>query len=309
MKKWKCLYIAFFLAVCLIPSVGMLFAGSGESLEKRTLREMPDLLSEEGLNTEWLSEMGDYFQEHFGFRNHLVTANAALYGKLLGTSVVPSVIQGKNGWLYYTDSLSDYQGKELLSDRSIFNLAHTLFMTQMMLRSRNVNMVFAAAPNKNTLYGENMPYYDSMKVSEEKNLLRLQGMLSRMGVNFVDLYTLLKESPEVLYHERDSHWNNLGAAAASAALLEAAGKEHADFASDTAEVRRDFYGDLDQMLYPEAMTPEDEYYFKEAEDFEYTEEVEDNFAPRIQTVSEGKSGSLVVYRDSFCNALLPFLAS
>lgn len=78
---------------------------------------------------EWLSQAGDYFQEHFAFRNELVTGNALLHGRLLETSTADGVIQGKNGWLYYKDSLDDYLGQDLLSDRSLFNIAHMLSMS------------------------------------------------------------------------------------------------------------------------------------------------------------------------------------
>ena len=311
MKKWKWIYILFFFAACVIPSAGMLAGTKEVSLENRTLSSFPVLFPEEGgINTSWLPEAGDWFQDHFAFRDELVTANAWLNGRLLGTSVVPSVIQGRHGWLYYTDSLNDYQGKDLLSDRSIFNIAHTLEMTARMLEGKNVKLVFAAAPNKNSLYRDNMPYYDRMTVSEEKNILRLQEALAERNIRYADLYSALGEQPEVLYHERDSHWNNMGAAIASSQLLQAAGHDAEEpFEEREYEIRKDFFGDLDQMLYPAAMIPEDEYYFEGTDSFRYTEEVESNFSPRITTVSEGKNGNLVMYRDSFANALIPFLAS
>ena len=38
------------------------------------------------------------------------------------------------------------------------------------------------------------------------------------------------------------------------------------------------------------------------------EEISSNFDPRITTVNPVKEGSLVMYRDSFGNALLPYMA-
>ena len=51
-------------------------------------------------------------------------------------SYCSGVIQGKDGWLYYKDSLDDYLGQDLLSDRSLFNIAHMLSMTQQALEER-----------------------------------------------------------------------------------------------------------------------------------------------------------------------------
>ena len=191
MKKWKILYSILFFAVCLLPSLGMFFGKSESSSENRELAEFPSLITEEGLNVEWLPQAGDYFQDHFAFRNELVTANALLNGKLLGTSTAQGVIQGSDNWLYYKDSLNDFLGVELLSDRSLYNIAHSLAMMEENLEARGVDFVFTVAPNKNSLYGENMPYYDSLKVDEENNLARLVPFLEKEGVSYVDLYEAL----------------------------------------------------------------------------------------------------------------------
>ena len=55
------------------------------------------------------------------------------------------------------------------------------------MRQGAVDFVFTVAPNKNSLYGENMPYYDSLKVDEENNLARLVPFLEKEGVSYVDL--------------------------------------------------------------------------------------------------------------------------
>ena len=124
----------------------------------------------------------------------------------------------------------------------------------------------------------------------------------------MDLKSVFQEQEEVLYHKRDSHWNNKGASLAADAMLDALGKLHISYTNDDYEIRKDFIGDLDKMLYPEALTPEEEIYYEKGFSWSYVEEVESNFAPRISTTGSLASGSLVMYRDSFGNALLPFLA-
>ena len=96
-----------------------------------------------------------------------------------------------------------------------------------------------------------MPYYDSLKVSSDKNLVNLQKYLRQEQVS---------------------------------------------------------YGDLYEMLYPLAMTPEEEVYYDRQTTFAYVGEVVSNFDPKITTVNPVKEGSLVMFRDSFGNALLPFMA-
>lgn len=309
MKKGKLIYCILFFAICLCPSLGMLVTKQETSSENRQLSEFPSPKTEEGkINVEWLSQAGDYFQEHFAFRNELVTGNALLHGRLLETSTADGVIQGKNGWLYYKDSLDDYLGQDLLSDRSLFNIAHMLSMTQQDLEEKGVNFLFTIAPNKNSLYGDNMPYYDKLKVSDQTNRENLEGWLKTEKVAYADLYQALMEEDEVLYHARDSHWNNKGAALAADVLMDALGKDHDSYEGESYTVRRDYTGDLDTMLYPLASTADDEIYYDKETTYATVEEIQSNFDPRITTVNPVKEGSLVMYRDSFGNALLPYMA-
>ena len=309
MKKGKLIYCILFFAICLCPSLGMLVTKQETSSENRQLSEFPSPKTEEGkINVEWLSQAGDYFQEHFAFRNELVTGNALLHGRLLETSTADGVIQGKNGWLYYKDSLNDYLGQDLLSDRSLFNIAHMLSMTQQALEEKGVNFLFTIAPNKNSLYGDNMPYYDKLKVSDQTNRENLESWLTTEKVAYADLYQALMEEDEVLYHARDSHWNNKGAALAADVLMDALGKNHDSYEGESYTVRRDYTGDLDTMLYPLASTADDEIYYDKETTYATVEEIQSNFDPRITTVNPVKEGSLVMYRDSFGNALLPYMA-
>lgn len=309
MKKGKLIYCILFFAVCLVPSVGMLVTKQEVSSENRQLSEFPSVKTEEGKwNVEWLSQVGDYFQEHFAFRNELVTGNALLHGKVLETSTADGVIQGKNNWLYYKDSLDDYLGQNLLSDRSLFNIAHMLSMTQEALQEKGVKFLFTIAPNKNSLYGENMPYYDSLKVTDETNRERLTEVLEKESVSYADLYQAFQDRDEVLYHARDSHWNNKGAVLAADVLMTALDKEHDSYENEPYEIRKDSVGDLDTMLYPLATTADDEVYYDKETTYAVVGKINSNFDPRITTVNPTKEGSLVMYRDSFGNALLPYMA-
>lgn len=308
MKKGHFLYCMCFFAVCLCPLIGMILGCKESSSENRALAEFPSMKTEAGINTYWLSQAGEYFQEHFAFRSALVTANALLQGRLLGVSTEQAVIQGSDGWLYYKDSLADYLGTEPLPERSLYNIAHTLSMTQKQLERKEIRFAFTIAPNKNSLYGDNMPYYYKYKATEKKNLKGLKKFLEQEQVNYVDLYEMFAAQPEVLYHQRDSHWNNKGAAMAADEIMTVLEKEHDSYDNETFEIRRDFVGDLDNMLYPEAPTLEDEIYYKKELTYEFVEQVSSNFAPRITTLNSEKKGSLVIYRDSFGNTLLPFMA-
>lgn len=305
-KTLQC-YLGIMFVICLIPFTGMLWKDSSESSENRTLAPAPKLKDENGWNINVLSDAGAYFEDHFAYRTELVTADAMLRGTLFQVSADDGVIVGTDGWLYYMDSLNDYLGRDTMSDRAIYNVAHILNMMQTYVEQTGRKFIFTAAPNKNSLYPEHMPYYYK-KVSDAHNIDKLRIALEAEGVNYVDLFSVFKETDEVLYHRRDSHWNNMGAAMAADELFDALEQEHRPWQDTAYEIRCDFEGDLDQMLYPNAVTPEDELYFTEDFEYEYVGEVESNFDPQIQTMNADKSGGLLMYRDSFGNALLPFMA-
>lgn len=307
-KKFKILYVIVFLFVLLITSAGLLFGGKEVSQENDVTVKMPMLMEEGKINLRFFSELGEYYEKNFAFRKEIVSAYDGIMQKVFGSSGQEGVIVGTNQWLYYKDSLEDFQGSNLMTDRQLFDAAHTLAMIQEYAQKKDISFVFTIAPNKNQLYPENMPYYYKSFRNTENNLSRIEPYLEEEGVNYVDLYGMLKEQKEVLYHKTDSHWNNKGASMAAEAILSALDIAHRDYSACKYTVKNNFAGDLYAMLYPAGQMTEDEIYYDPEPAFSYVEEVENNFAGEISTVGQGEGKSLVMYRDSFGNALLPFMA-
>ena len=303
---WKTIYLVAATGICVLPFAGKLWT-EDRSKENRELQALPTVRQEDGsVNVDFLSELGSYYEEHFAYRQSMVTAHAAAMSGMFGVSSAGGVIDGSDGWLYYMDSLNDYQGTELLSDRGIYNLAHAFRMVQDYAERSGASFCLIPVPNKNTLYGDHMPYYYRYQVSEEHNLFRFMEELERQDVTFVDLYHVLGEEEDILYHKRDSHWDNRGASLASSAVFEMLGRECSEYG--TYQVQKDFIGDLDTMLYPGMEQPEEEYYFDTSFTYQYQEEIESTFDPLIVTTQEDRDGNLLMFRDSFGNALLPFIA-
>ena len=304
------------LAVLLLPLVGMAWAPTVETTENRTLAPAPSLTNEDGsLNVDVLGQTGTYFEDHFAYRNQLVSANARL-NAALGTSATDQVVVGKNGWLYYAGTLPDYLGQTHLSDRALRNIAHNLRLLQRFTESRGAQFVFAVAPNKNTLYAENMPNR-YLKTPEAGNWERLMPILDEYQVNYVDLSGALDSSDEVLYFARDTHWTNEGALLGGNVLLEALGHAPVAVEEDAWETRDDYVGDIAKMLYPFAPDTEPAAYAAGYNDgegltgdlWEWAEgaSVEDDFSTTHALT--GGNGTLVMFRDSFANALIPYYAT
>ena len=137
----------------------------------------------------------------------MIFTDAKIQTKLFGESNISGVIYGKNDWLYYSSTLDDYSGRNKLSERELFNLAYNLSIVQDYLQKQDIKFVFTVPANKNTLYGENMPYYYIASDIEEHNAKQLEKHLEKQNINYISMFDLFEGQNEVLYQLRDSHWN------------------------------------------------------------------------------------------------------
>lgn len=303
------IFLGVFLLMCLWPLVGMTFTGPSIGIGNEILAPPPSITKANGaLNPSFLNDTSDYFADHFASRQEFITANARLEAALFGESAQEKVILGKDGWLYYKSTLDDYQGQDLLSDREIWSAAHCLTLMQEYAQAQNISFLFTVAPNKNTLYPEYMPAR-YLRSDAPGNAERLYDALRQEGVTFADLEAAFCAEDRILYYRLDSHWNNLGAALAHDTILDALGKEAARLcAPDRFTEGKHYNGDLDVMLYPLGSdadvdyVPNWEWCFSINEPFHSAED------QMIHTLRAERSGSLLMFRDSFGNSLYPYMA-
>ncbi|MBQ9234022.1 MAG: hypothetical protein IJ167_08330 [Lachnospiraceae bacterium] len=115
MKFYKIIYITVFFIIISIPFIAMPFYKQHENTENKVLLEKPELIKDGKYNINYLSELKNWYEEHFAFRQEMVTANALLKGKVFGESSEDLAIVGEDGWLYLKVSIDDYQGTNLAS--------------------------------------------------------------------------------------------------------------------------------------------------------------------------------------------------
>ncbi|MDO4876909.1 MAG: hypothetical protein Q3987_05960 [Oscillospiraceae bacterium] len=310
-KKYT-FYFVIFLAVLLVPFAGMLITGPSKS-ESSSAARLPALVmvsedeNKTTLNKDYLKQLGEYFEGHCALRQEMVTGYSLVTAKVFRTSSSKSVIYGKNGWMFYTDTLGDYTGTEVMSERELNDCVRTLKLIDSYCKANGLEFVFVIAANKNSLYGENMPYYYA-KTTKPGNRVRLVERLKEEGIRYVDLYDVFAAENKVLYHKTDSHWNNEGAALAARAIHEATGQMYVErYNKAPYKVQKDFKGDLAAMMYPSSVPLEEEIYYDGGFGFDYEGKVESNFDNKIMTLG-ALGNNLMMYRDSFGSSLLPFMA-
>ena len=300
------IYLIIVFAILLIPFAGMSFWATDRTTENTTLSEWPSLVKEGKPNINYLEDMGEYFEDHFAFRLQMLTANAYIWAKGLDTSTTDQVVVGKDDWLYFGGSMDDYTGQDLLSDRELNAIVHNLSLMRDYTAFCGGRLIVTVAPNKNTLYNSAVPYY--YQKGETSNLERLVPLLEEAGIEYADLTEAFRNEEEVLYFKRDSHWNNKGALLAYNTIMDQRGKEHDTYYDVPAYPKREHIGDIDEILYPLAAEPEEDYEYAKDWGFRYVNDVTDNMDDWIETENPEKEGTLLMYRDSFGESILPFFA-
>ena len=257
--KW---FTAAFLSLCLIPAAGMLVLPEQQAAGNEHLTPKPSLWNAQtGWNADFLGGLTDYVADHFGFRQELVTANAALQTRLLCTSPAEDVIYGTDGWLYYAKTLDDYQNHATLTESEAQQLAQTVKSMQDYCESRGARFLFTIAPNKSSLYPEHMP-------------------------------------ARYLTEDADGSYER---------VLPYLGLPHTSFTDEEYTTERSHSGDLYQMLYPKGTQKEETQVYQTS--FSYVNPPRSDEDILMQTTQENApNGRLLLCRDSFGNALHPFLA-
>lgn len=302
------IYAAVFIGICLVPAALTPFIKNDSSKEKRELGKLPSVKTEEGnINFDFFSEFETYFSEHFAFRQQLVNADGRMRAAVAATSPNSDVIVGKNGWLYYGETVNDYLRTDTLSPVEISNIANNLRIINTYCDSRGVDFIFFSAPNKNTLYPEYMPY-NYVAADKASNLEMLTEKLADdefyfdMKKNLLDL-----ESKTPLYHKTDTHWNNFGAYAAHTMLMNKLGKASCSAGSGWYTAN-DRLGDLAAMIYPAEDAKDMQFHNDYEFNYEYTSRFRGLDDISITTECANGEGRLLMFRDSYGEAILPYMA-
>ena len=303
------LYLFIALGICSLPAVMMPFTDTEKTSENRELSTMPKFRTEDGkINLDFFYQFETYFSDHYSFREKLVTLNGSIMGGIFNTSPNNDVIIGKGDWLFYNYTIDDYTATHLMSYRGINNICRNLELMAEYCENYGADFVFVPAPNKNSIYPEFMPerYYVT---DADKNLHRVYSKLAETSVKCCDLEGALLKSKgdKLLYHQTDTHWNNYGANIGREAMLNTLGKsfEHMDFTNTSYTWK----GDLYKMLFPSGTKLDLQFdYADDLFTYNYVGRVRNMDDLTIKTVCDNAEGSLLMYRDSFGAANIPFMA-
>jgi hypothetical protein len=305
------IHAILFVAVACLPLAINLAGGDGgdPTIENRELASL-----NEGVFA--------WFDDHFGLRSTLVRLNAGVEYFGLGSSPSPSVIRGRDGWLYYgeSDALEDYVSRSPLTPHEVAAWKETVVRSRDWLRGRGAAYVFTIAPDKHVIYPEHMPA-SLHPVAPVRRMDQVLEAVARSGVA-VDVRPALEaaKSQERIYHRTDSHWNARGALVAYQEILAAVRVQNpavppAWRRSDFAGVERQIRGlDLARMMGLNHLLSEVDLTLvpnrpRHAKVIDPPgADASAQLGRLVTAIPNSDLPRAVVFRDSFTTALVPFLA-
>lgn len=217
--------VLIFLLALLAPAAVQLFSDRVQVsvAEKRALEPMPAWPRRWSEWSAFPGEVDRFLRDHFGLREPLATGWSLLRYAFRYT---PGVAVGREGWLFFPQYWESKYGAAACGPLSVElrSFADRLDRLAARAAASGVPVVFAVAPDKETLYPEYMP--GKRKSASHCDLLtELMGALAdKRSLRTLDLRIPLNEGKarEQVYFRTDSHWNDIGRWLVTRALLEAA---------------------------------------------------------------------------------------
>ena len=302
-------FCAIFFILILLPPVLMPWSRNLQT-ENRLPAPAPEVFKNGGLNLSLPGDIEEYFKDRFAGRTQMINAYSRIVGWLFNVSANDKVVMGRDGWLFFQETVGDYTGNSALSDTEMDALINALLEIKRAAEARGQVFLIAIAPNKNSIYGEYMPRRYK-KTVDPTNYERL---MAAGGLDFIDLHSSLLEMDRPMYYLTDTHWNGLGAHLAAREIMLAIEEKTgvmADFDWDaTMPKTGPVTGDLGRMLYPENPPEETDYFFDDVDQsFSTVGRYRSPDDLHITTESDGATLHLAIYRDSFANSLIPYFSN
>ncbi len=307
MKKTTAVIICvLFFGVLLLPGALLPLTGD-EPIGNIPLAQMPELIVEDTLNLQFPAQMEDYFQDRFFGRADLIGVYSTITGNVFGVSSSDTVIWGEDGWLFFGETVGDYEGSSTFDEEQSAKIVRTLEMINEEIIGRGGEFLLAVAPNKNTLYGEYMPDNYVKNEGTSNYDIVLTGNYAS-----VDLATAFNEQDRELYFKTDSHWNGEGARLAAGVIMEKIEEMtgeavHFDWQGVEPEATTK-EGDLAVMLYPADTPLEADVMYADAEQ-EFSGRIRSPEEMNITTTSDGAPLNVFMMRDSFTNSLINYFSN
>jgi alginate O-acetyltransferase complex protein AlgJ len=316
--------IALFFIGLWIPPLVTLTSPIEEvsTVERRQLAPLPAI--DAGDLASFPAAFEAFYNDHFGLRAPLVERFNLLQVSLLGTSTSDRVIVGADGWLFQNHPMHVRDMRNLwpFSEGELGHWANILSAKYQWCRDHGIVYAFVLTPSKHLIYPEKLPSAFQPVNPDSRADQLVDYLVRHTEVPIIDLRPSLLRKKELLrpYHKTDTHWNEYGGFVGYYDIVQYL-KEHL---SDIHIIRMNHThfamvegpsGDLAAALNLQNRIIEEKPVPTKVELSCITNSTiagEDGPAARNQqwfsTQCEGRDNRLLMFRDSYSLALMPYLS-
>lgn len=317
----SCLFVLF------IGGISLLYVFTEDrafsETENRVLAQMPDFTWDKFIAGKFTKEFEAYLSDQFVKKDFWTGLKAATEKAALKKEN-NGVYFGKDGYLF---ERFPEPGKQLAANINHLNLFSD--------KLQGMNMYVMVAPTSIAMYPEKLPKY-AYSADQLAAISAIKEQLNS-SIHWIDVYNPLADfADKPIYYHTDHHWTTHGAfiayeAAAKAMGIQPYAKE--DFTIES--VSKDFYGTYDAKANDFTIQPDSIELYQPNFDINYTVEFEDgtraldglyaweflekrdqyamflngNHGKAVIHSSVNNGRKLLVVKDSYAHALIPFLAN
>jgi hypothetical protein len=237
---------------------------------------------------------------------------------MLGDRVFPTIIVGKDGWLFYTaeKSIDDYQGTNPYTPKDLRDISNKFEALNDQLKQKGIMLIVVIAPNKSTIYPEYMP--DQIKKIRDAS--RLKQFVDYMHKNgktiLVDLRADLIEVSKTrqVFYKTNTHWNPYGEYTAYAKIMFAISQRYPKLISHPLSDYEEMHAGLITHDIPRILgmpNIKEEFWVLKAKFASGTNfrevPLSDGRVVRLSWNQDQNLPSALIYHDSFLDGVVPFL--
>ncbi|MEQ1637406.1 MAG: hypothetical protein ABL903_11995 [Methylococcales bacterium] len=286
--------------------------------ENRVSAPVPEIPKSWDQWPDFSSQLERYVNDHFGLRPVFLW----LYHQLknaINDSSSKSVIQGKNGWLFYDMEIDTYRHITKYTEEQLNQFAEVIEYRRNWLKQRGIDYIMVIPPNKSSIYPEYVPDYLTIIQPESALDQLLAYAKQHVKVPILDLRASLKKakSQAWVYYKYDTHWNEFGGNIAQYQIAQYLAAMYPNkiqphlFAATDYRFSKEQESDLSNMSYKKPDNTNSWAGIKPESLINFCENALKHYEKNkpISIHCPNKSINALVFRDSFFDFLMPHIAN
>ena len=210
----KILFSLFFLVIAIPVVIYKFDIADRFKLEGAyTTIAKPEFTFGKYFNEKFQSEYDKYWNSEFGFRGFFVRLHNQLLFSVFNKSMVYGVEVGKDNYLYETQYIDAFYGKDFIGEPSIDDRCNKLKIISDSLSKHGCEVLVVLTPGKGSFYPEYISDYHKHS-GNPTNYETYVNYFKKYGIDFVDynswLISLKQTSKYPLFPKTGIHWSYYG---------------------------------------------------------------------------------------------------